>query len=373
MIYLDSAATTLQKPESVAAATAWAVNHLASPGRGGHRPAMAAAEKTFACREAAARLFHVEDLERVVFTFNATHGLNIAIKSLVRPGDTVVISGYEHNAVTRPIHAVGDVQVRVVNARLFDPAQMAEGFEKAVDEKVRAVVCTHVSNVFGYILPIQEIAALCRSRGVPLIVDASQSAGILPVNLQKWGAAYVAMPGHRGLYGPQGTGLLLCGEGQPRPLLEGGTGSLSRQQEMPDFLPDRLEAGTQNVHGAAGLLEGLRFVRRQGLGRIAGHEAALIRQLAEGLRRKGTYHVYDGGDSPVLSVIPRQTDPESAADLLARQGVAVRAGLHCAPLAHQTAGTSETGTMRFSASVFNTPEEVVRLIRAFHGILGRAF
>ena len=358
MIYFDSAATTLQKPEAVSRAVAGAIQSMTTPGRGDYPAARRAAELMLRCRTEAAELFGVPEPDNVILTSNATHGLNIAIKSLVSPGDTVVISGYEHNAVTRPLRAVGGVSARIVNGRLFDPEQMAEGFRKAVDGSVKAAVCTHVSNVFGYALPIDEIAAVCRERGVPLIVDASQSAGILPIDLQKWGAAYVAMPGHKGLYAPQGTGLLLCGEGQPRPLLEGGTGSLSRQQEMPDFLPDRLEAGTQNVHGAAGLLEGLRFVRRQGLGRIAGHEAALIRQLAEGLRRKGTYHVYDGGDSPVLSVIPRQTDPESAADLLARQGVAVRAGLHCAPLAHQTAGTAETGTMRFSASVFNTPEEV---------------
>ena len=358
MIYFDSAATTLQKPEAVSRAVAGAIQSMTTPGRGDYPAARRAAELMLRCRTEAAELFGVPEPDNVILTSNATHGLNIAIKSLVSPGDTVVISGYEHNAVTRPLRAVGGVSARIVNGRLFDPEQMAEGFRRAVDGSVKAAVCTHVSNVFGYALPIDEIAAVCRERGVPLIVDASQSAGILPIDLQKWGAAYVAMPGHKGLYGPQGTGLLLCGEGQPRPLLEGGTGSLSRQQEMPDFLPDRLEAGTQNVHGAAGLLEGLRFVRRQGLGRIAGHEAVLIRQLAEGLRRKGTYHVYDGGDSPVLSVIPRQTDPESAADLLARQGVAVRAGLHCAPLAHQTAGTAETGTMRFSASVCNTPEEV---------------
>ena len=166
-------------------------------------------------------------------------------------------------------------------------SQMEEGFERAVDGGVKAVICTHVSNVFGYALPVDAIAAICRRKGVPLIVDAAQSAGILPVSMRRWGAAYIAMPGHKGLYGPQGTGLLLCGEGwKPRCLLEGGTGSLSRQQEMPDFLPDRLEAGTQNVHGAAGLLEGLRFVRQTGLAAIAGREAAVTAALADGLRRK---------------------------------------------------------------------------------------
>ena len=359
MIYFDSAATTLQKPPEVASAVASAVGSVTTPGRGDHPAARAAAELMLALRTEAAEFFGVPEPDGVILTANATHALNIAIKSLVRPGDTVVISGYEHNAVTRPLHAIGDVRVRVVNGRLFDPGQMAEGFEKAVDEKVRAVICTHVSNVFGYALPMDAIAAACRRKGAPLIVDASQSAGILPVDLGRWGAAYAAMPGHKGLYGPQGTGLLLCGEGQrPGTLLEGGTGSLSRQQDMPEFLPDRLEAGTQNVHGAAGLLAGLRFVRRLGLERIAAREAAVTSRLAEGLGEKGTYRVFAApGGSSVLSAVPLRTAPETLADRLAERGVAVRAGLHCAPLAHLTAGTSETGTVRFSASVFNTPEE----------------
>ena len=276
------------------------------------------------------------------------------------------ISGYEHNAVTRTLHDIGNVSCRIVNGRLFDPAQMAEGFRRAVDENVKCVICTHTSNVFGYTLPMDDIASVCREKGVPLIVDASQSAGIQPVSLRRWGAAYIAMPGHKGLYGPQGTGLLLCGEGQePAPLMTGGTGSLSRQQDMPDFLPDRLEAGTQNVHGAAGLLEGLRFVRATGLENIRRRESEVIRTLAEGLKEKGSYRVFDdpGGESSVLSVVPLQIPPETAADLLAEREVAARAGLHCAPLAHRTVGTEETGTLRLSASVFNTPEEAEAVLR----------
>ena len=358
MIYFDSAATTLQKPETVPAAVAEAIRTMTTPGRGDYPAAHLAADRMLALRTEAAEYFGVSDPERVILTANATYGLNLAIKSLVSPGDTVVISGYEHNAVTRPLHAIGGVSVRIVNGRLFDPDQMAEGFDRAVGGGVKAVVCTHVSNVFGYALPMDDISAVCQRKGVPLIVDASQSAGVLPVDLKKWGAAYVAMPGHKGLYGPQGTGLLLCGEGyMPRPLLEGGTGSLSRLQEMPDFLPDRLEAGTHNVHGAVGLLEGLRFVRRLGPGQAARHEMALLSALADRLRRTGRYRVFDGGGT-VLSVIPLDTSPEELADTLAQRGVAVRAGLHCAPLAHITAGTVQTGTMRFSMSVFNTMEEV---------------
>lgn len=360
MIYFDSAATTLQKPASVPVAVAEAIRTMTTPGRGDHPAARLAADLMLRCRTEAAEFFGVSQPDNVILTGNATHGLNIAIRSLVSPGDTVVISGYEHNAVTRPLHALGGVSTRIVNGRLFDREQMAEGFRRAVDGGVKAVICVHTSNVFGYTLPMDDIADICRKQGVPLIVDASQSAGIQPVSLSRWGAAYVAMPGHKGLYGPQGTGLLLCGEGQTAvPLMSGGTGSLSRQQEMPDFLPDRLEAGTQNVHGAAGLTEGIRFVRGTGTGNIAGREAEVIRVLAEGLKRKGRYKVFDDpeGNSSVLSVIPLEIPPETLAGRLAERGVAVRAGLHCAPLAHVTAGTADTGTVRFSASVFNTPEE----------------
>ena len=372
MIYLDSAATTLQKPKMVASATAWAVNHLASPGRGGHRPAMAAAETAFSCRAAAARLFHVDDPERVVFTFNATHGLNIAIKTLARPGSRVVVSGYEHNAVTRPLHALG-VQLRVARGRLFDRQAVLEDFRRELDRGADLAVCTHVSNVFGFILPIENIAALCREREVPLIIDASQSAGCLPLDFQALGAAFAAMPGHKGLYGPQGTGLLLCGV-DPAPLLEGGTGSESRRQSMPDFLPDRLEAGTHNVAGIAGLLEGLRYVNNLGVENIAAQEAGLIRSMGKRLGTLPGTEVFLAGDpeaqAGVLSFRLRGRDCEELGEVLGKRGFALRAGLHCAPLAHETAGTLETGTLRASVSAFNTERETGQLLRAVREITG---
>lgn len=366
MIYLDSAATTLQKPAAVAAASARAINNLASPGRGGHQPAMAAAETAFTCREAAARLFHVDDPERVVFTFNATHGLNIAIKTLAWPGSRVVISGYEHNAVTRPLHALG-ADIRVARSPLFDQEAALAAFGRELDRGADLAVCTHVSNVFGFILPIEGIAGLCRERGVPLIVDASQSAGAIPLDFAALGAAFIAMPGHKGLYGPQGTGLLLCGA-DPLPLLEGGTGSESKRQSMPDFLPDRLEAGTHNIAGIAGLLEGLRFLERRGVEKIAAREAALIRRLGEGLCAASGAEVFLSGDQTdqagVLSFRLRSRDCEEVGEELGRQGFALRAGLHCAPLAHETAGTLETGTLRASVSAFNTDREMEKFIHA---------
>ena len=366
MIYLDSAATTLQKPRSVARASAWAIDHLASPGRGGHRPAMEAARVAFACREEAARLFHVPDPERAVLTFNATHGLNIAIRTLAKPGGRAVLSGYEHNAVTRPLHAVPGLELGVARSPLFDQKAALDSFVRELNRGADFAVCTHVSNVFGFILPIEEIAAACRDRGVPLIVDASQSAGCLEVDFQALGAAFIAMPGHKGLYGPQGTGLLLCGT-EPIPLLEGGTGSESKRQTMPDFLPDRLEAGTHNIPGAAGLLEGLRFVSRRGTPAIAAHERRLIRRLGEGLSRLPGVQAFLSPDpaaqAGVLSFRAEGRDCEELGEALGRRDIALRAGLHCAPLAHQTAGTLDTGTLRASVSAFNTPGEIARFLR----------
>ncbi len=364
MIYLDSAATTLQKPAAVAAASARAINQLASPGRGGHRPAMEAAETAFTCREAAARLFHVTNPEQVVFTFNATHGLNIAIKTLARPGSRVVVSGYEHNAVTRPLHALG-ADVRVARSHLFDQEAALAAFRRELDRGADLAVCTHVSNVFGFILPVEKIAGLCRERGVPLVVDASQSAGCVPLDFTALGAAFAAMPGHKGLYGPQGTGLLLCGT-DPVPLLEGGTGSESKHQSMPDFLPDRLEAGTHNIAGIAGLLEGLRFVERRGVEKIAAHETDLIRRMGEGLCALPGAEVFLSGDpavqAGVLSFRLRGRDCEEVGELLGGRGAALRAGLHCAPLAHESAGTLETGTVRASVSAFSTGREIEKFL-----------
>lgn len=372
MIYLDSGATTLEKPPSVAKAMAGAVGTMSSPGRGRY-PASQMAERTaYTCREAAAELFDVPSPEQVVFTGNATHGLNIAIRTLVHPGSKVAVSGYEHNAVTRTLHSIRGVEILVVDAPLFQTEQMMEGFRTALRRGATVVICNHVSNVFGCIQPIDELAELCRKMNVPLIVDASQSAGILPVTLHKWGAAFVAMPGHKGLYGPQGMGLLLCGM-EGRPLLFGGTGSASRPQTMPKDLPDRLEAGTHNMPGIAGLLEGLRFVRQKGIGRIAAHEKKLMLRAADGLHDLQRVEVFDAlsgkMQTGVLSFRVKDMDSEEIGEELASRGIALRAGLHCAPLAHRTVGTLETGTVRLSPSVFNTEAQIDTFLRTMGQII----
>ena len=371
MIYFDAGATTLQKPDAVRRAMYQAVNTLSSPGRGSYPATRRAEETDLRCRMAAAELFHMDDPARVVFTSCATHGLNIAIRTLVKPGSRVVISGYEHNAVTRPLHAIPNVEIVVADGPLFDTAAMLEQFRQALDRPADAVICTHVSNVFGYALPVEDIAALCRKKGVPFVLDASQSAGMLPVDMKALGASFIAMPGHKGLYGPQGTGLLLCGC-ETEPLLRGGTGSQSILQEMPAELPDRLEAGTHNMPGIAGLLEGLRFVQRQGVARIADYESELGRYAARHLAELPGVEVFSGPEQTgVVSFRAAGMDCEELGEALAARGIALRAGLHCAPLAHRTAGTLETGTVRFSPSVFNRRQEVDELVRETAAIVGQ--
>ena len=360
MIYLDNAATTMIKPLSVGRAMMRAMQTMASPGRGGHEPAMRAAKAVFDCRVEAAELFHVPSPEQIVFTMNATHGLNIAIRSLAGKGTRVLVSGYEHNSVTRPLADLG-AEIHVAQAPLFDSAAMLAAFEKQLPG-MQLAVCTHVSNVFGFILPIEEIARLCRKQGVPLIVDASQSAGILPVDYERLGAVFIAMPGHKGLFGPQGTGILICAQ-TGTPLFSGGSGSDSIPQHMPDYLPDRLEAGTHNVCGIAGLREGIRYVRQSGLDNIFEHENTLLQAMVSALGgTEGlTLYTRDGrSQSGVLSLRSDKINCEELASLLGEKGICVRAGLHCAPYAHRTAGSLDSGTVRFSFSPFNSLEDVNR-------------
>lgn len=344
MICMDHGATSFPKPPAVRRAVEEAMRTFANPGRGGYAAARKADRVVFGCREEAAALFGCRP-EQVVFTMNCTHGLNIALRDVVRKGMKVAISGFEHNAVLRPLHAIG-AEILICGRKLFDQQDTLNAFRKALETGAEAVVCTHASNVFGYILPLEEIAALCRERGIPLIVDAAQSAGTLPLSLDALGAAYIAMPGHKGLFGPQGTGLLLCGK-TPAPLLYGGTGTASRERDMPLELPERLEAGTLNVPGIVGLGVGLRLVKRLGPGEIFRRERQAAEAAAKILEGRG-FRVFQGANQAgTVSFLPKSSC-EEAAEALAERGIAVRAGLHCAPLAHESAGTLDTGTVRLS-------------------------
>ena len=369
MLYLDNAATTLIKPSSVAGEMVHAINTASSPGRGGHYPAMNAAKIVYRCREAAGELFNVPEPEQVVFTHNATHALNIAINSLVCKNDTVLISGYEHNSVTRPLEAIG-CKIIVAYSPLFDKSAALNAFrEKIKDADV--VICTHVSNVFGFVLPIYEIAELCKEYSVPFIVDASQSAGVLDIDFQKLGAEFIAMPGHKALFGPQGTGLLLCENGG-KILMSGGTGSESRRQQMPDFLPDRHEAGTHNVPGIAGLFAGINYVSSCGLENIRIHEQSLIKEITGCLSEIDYIELFCGDDKSQIGVLSFRCSNiacEELAEKLGEEGICVRSGLHCSPYAHRSAGTLDTGTVRLSVSPFVTLENAKDFCRILQKLL----
>ncbi len=359
MIYLDHGATSFPKPEPVQRAVRWALGHCANPGRGGYRAAMEAQDCVFNCREAAGKLFSCP-AEQVVCTASCTHGLNMAITTLVKPGDRVLITGFEHNSVTRPLKALG-AEILVAGRKLFDWQDTLEHWEQGLKAGVRAAVFTHVSNVFGYILPVQQMGALCRQYAVPYIIDGAQSAGHIPVDFEALGADFLACPGHKGLLGPQGTGLLLCSR-LPEPLLWGGTGSSSREQSMPDFLPDRGEAGTLNVPGIAGLGAGIRLVQFLGPEQICRREAEEARYCAGQLEKMG-FRVFAGpNQSGTVSFLPGM-DCEEAARHLARRGIALRAGLQCAPLAHESAGTLDTGTVRVSFGYDLYREKTDRFLR----------
>ena len=344
MIYLDNGATSFPKPRAVVRAVASALEQGANPGRGGYGAAMTAANLVLDLREAAGELFDCRP-EQVVLTSSCTHGLNIAIGSLVPEGARVLVSGFEHNAVVRPLYA-RNADLRIAGRRLFDWEELLHAFRRELDRGVDAAVFTYVSNVFGYILPVEEMARLCREKSVPFILDAAQAAGSLPVSLQKLGADFIAMPGHKGLLGPQGTGLLLCNR-PGKPLLYGGTGSQSRLREMPQDLPERLEPGTLNVPGAAGLCAGIQTVRQQGIENVYKREHTQARRLCRDLKGLG-FRVFCGDHQAGTVSFQGKRDCEEIAEYLGKQGIAVRAGLHCAPLAHESAGTLNSGTVRVS-------------------------
>lgn len=365
MIYLDNGATSFHKPPQVCRAVHTALHTCANPGRGGYPAAMAAGKTVFHCREEAGMLFECEP-EQVVLTSNCTHGLNIALRTLVKPGTRVLITGFEHNAVTRPLHLLG-ADVRIAGRKLFCWEDTLTDFQRQLSTGVDVAVFTHVSNVFGYILPVEQMAQLCREHGVPFVVDAAQSAGILPVSLKKLEADFIAMPGHKGLLGPQGTGILLC-KRMPEPLLAGGTGSESLSQKMPGYLPDRMEAGTLNVPGIAGLTEGIHYVRQQSVETIFQREQQMAQRCAA-LLKEQRFRVFSGAhQAGTVSFVP-EMDCEDMAEELAEQGIAVRAGLHCAPLAHESAGTAKTGTVRISFGHDASIGQVMALKQAFGRIM----
>lgn len=377
MIYLDNAATSFPKPDSVTAAMYNAARCFgANPGRGGHRLSMKAGERVFACRERLAEHFGCES-ERVAFTNNCTTALNTAIKGVLREGDHVVISSLEHNSVLRPVHKLagrGIITYSVARVNPLDDNETLRSFALHVRENTRAVICTHVSNVFGTVLPIDKLCAFCKARGILFILDAAQSAGSHIISLKGQGIDIMCIPGHKGLLGPMGTGAILFGDGtEIGELTEGGTGSHSLSESQPDVYPDRLESGTVNMPGIAGLYEGIRAVERFGGERaVLEKESELIRLLREDLSVIPSVSVYTemqgGKSSNVLSFNLGDLHSEMVSSMLDKDGIAVRAGYHCSYLAHKSYGTGEKGCVRVSTGIFNSKKDIKNLVFSLNKI-----
>ena len=373
MIYWDNAATTYPKPAAVQQAVAEALQQYgANPGRGGHAMSLATSEQLYRCREAAAAFFGLSDPTGVIFTPNCTAGLNLVIRGLLADGGRAVISDLEHNAVWRPVHGLSPRFPRYdVAAWDADEEVLVENFRRAIRADTRLIVCTHASNVFGVTFPIRRLAELAHRYGLLLCVDAAQSAGVLPIHMEEDGIDYLCVAAHKGLYAPMGTGLLLCRERERiSPLLRGGTGSYSRLPEQPHELPDRLESGTPNTPGLCGLLAGLEFVQAQGRERIYRHELGLLQQLYDRLQEVPGIRLYTprpaaGRSAPVLSLNVEGVPSEQVGEALAAAQIAVRAGLHCAPLAHTRFGTLPDGTVRLAPSAFSTANEVEQICKFF--------
>lgn len=379
-IYLDNAATSFPKPENVYQSVDRTLRQFGvNPGRGSYRLALDASRLILEVREAVADFFRITDSSRVVFTTNATEALNIALFGLLQQGDRVVTSTMEHNAVSRPLRALADRGVEVVKVQadsmgLVSPAAIREA--ASAGGKTRMVVLSHCSNVTGTIQPIEEIGPWCRREGILFLVDAAQSAGLLPIDVQGMSIDLMAAPGHKSLLGPPGTGFLYVAEGlQLTPLIFGGTGGNSLSPSMPEDLPERLESGTLNTPGLAGLLAGIDYVRQQGSDRILSHKAALLDHLLHGLRSLPGTRIHGpamaarhGG---AVSFTVQGRDPAEIGFLLDDEyGICVRTGLHCAPEAHRTIGTLPSGTIRVSPGWFNTGKDIDTLLTALDKIIG---
>ncbi|MBR5543481.1 MAG: aminotransferase class V-fold PLP-dependent enzyme [Oscillospiraceae bacterium] len=371
MIYLDNAATTQKKPVSVKKAMIAALENAANSGRGGYDAANIAADYIFRARERLAELFGVSDCGQIAFTNNATQALNMAIKGNALKNGHCVVSGYEHNSVVRPVASLSENEVTFSVARgaLFRPEELIVNFEKSFEKNTTLAVCTHVSNAFGYILPIKEIDEICYKKGVPLVIDASQSAGSIKLKMDNFKAVTcICAPGHKGLYGPQGTGVLVCRNGEKmKTIIEGGTGSLSGEIFQPAIMPDRFESGTLNTPGIAGLSEGVSYVLERTPEKIFAYERELINILHRGLKNnrkiKSFYTKDDSLQSGVLSFVVDGLLPETFAERLCERKIAVRSGKHCSALAHETVKT-RFGTVRVSVSDFTTINEVEAFLEA---------
>ncbi len=372
MIYLDNAATTFPKPECVINAMVYAQKYVgANAGRGGHSSTSKAGEMVYSAREKAADMFGCNS-ERVIFTNNCTSALNTAIKGTLKKGDHVIISCLEHNSVLRPVHALyekGFITYSVATVVPSDPDETVRNFLSLINKSTAAVICTMVSNVFGTVLPIEKLGRELKKRGISFIVDGAQSAGTHKINIKNMGIDILCVPGHKGLMGPMGTGMMLMGDrAHVEPLCHGGTGSYSMSEKQPDVYPDRLESGTLNLLGIWGLKKGMDYISYLGgENAIYKKEDCLFRILREDLSVIRNIEVYDRfagkNPAPIVACNIRNTHSEKVADILNTEyNTAVRAGYHCAYLSHSNFHTQEYGVVRISPGWFNTKKDIKNLV-----------
>ena len=373
MIYFDNAATSYPKPESVYKR----IDHIlrsigGNPGRSGHSMALDAGRVIFEARESAARLFNVKDASRIAFTKNATEAINVAFKGILKPGDHVVTTSIEHNAVMRPLQRLErDGGVKVIRVKADKDGLISpQDVEKAITKHTKLISVVHASNVFGTVLPVTEIGNVCRKKGIIFMIDAAQTAGAMPIDIEALNVDMFAATGHKSLFGPQGTGFLYVKEGiEPLPLVDGGTA------EDDDILeiPDRLEAGTMNTPGLCGLGAGIEFLLKEGVEKIRKHEEGLIRQILDGLKGiKGISIIGTTDEKKRTCLVSFNMEGKDTSDVGYRLdnefNIMLRCGLHCANHAHKTAGTYPRGAVRVSPGYFNTSDEIEEFLKAIREI-----
>ncbi|QEK13521.1 aminotransferase class V-fold PLP-dependent enzyme [Crassaminicella thermophila] len=376
MIYLDNAATTFPKPENVYRSMDECMRKYgANPGRSGHKLALEAGRAIYKTRELICQLFNIDNPMQIIFTCNATDSLNLALKGLLKSGDHVITTSMEHNSMIRPIVSLEKLGVEhtVVQCDkdgIIDPKMI----QKEIKENTKLIAMTHASNVTGTLMPIEEVGKIAKRNGVLLLVDAAQTAGVYPIDVKKMNIDLLAAPGHKGLLGPQGTGILYIKEGLVlKQMKEGGTGSKSELLTQPDILPDRYESGTPNTPGIVGLGAGIEFIQNEGLDKIRKHEEALTDYMICELKKIKKIKIYGPKDAKkqaaVISINIGDEDSSEVSYVLDKVfNIAVRSGLHCAPLAHKTIGTFEQGTVRFSLGYFTTKEDVKKAVEALKKI-----
>ena len=376
MIYLDNAATTFPKPEAVYNAMMDCMkNYCANPGRAGHKLAMKAAREIYDTRENIAKLFNIDNPMNIVFTNNATDSLNLAIKGVVNKGDHIITTSMEHNSVIRPIKALEKVGVENTIVQCDEQGFLnIDDLEKSIKPNTKLIVTTHASNVCGTLIDIKSISEIANKHNILYLIDASQTVGVYDIDLKDIKADMLAAPGHKGLLGPQGTGILYIREGLNIDILkEGGTGSRSEDLFQPDLLPDKYESGTHNTPGIVGLNEGVKFIFKEGIDKIKEHEEELCKYMLERLDEVPNIKIYGPKDAnkraSVISINIGNMDSGEITFLLdSEYDIATRSGIHCAPLAHKTLGTLEQGAVRFSIGYFNTKEEIDKAVAALKEI-----